>query len=193
MVARNANTNKSFDYANAQVFAQWAEQEAQALTAQQLADRQDKVNASLRDAVAAFRRASSMVSGDKADDALLQMAQIYHTQLKDADAAMKTWKEIVKQFSGTSVAEDASWKIAEYHEQHADYQQAINAYQGFLRNYRTSPKAGQAQAAIAENYEHLGKWVDAMDAYTNYLNNFPQGPLVAKAKEQINWIKTYRL
>ena len=32
-----------------------------------------------------------------------------------------------------------------------------------------------------------------MDSYNNYLNNFPDGPLVAKAKEQIGWIKTYRL
>ncbi|PHS10297.1 MAG: hypothetical protein COA78_11475 [Blastopirellula sp.] len=193
LVARNAVSNKSFDFANAQGYAQWAGQKAQTLTAQQLADRQDKVNASLRDAVAAFQKAALMVTGDKADDALLQMAQIYDTQLKDADAAMETWQEIVKQFSGTSVAEDASWKIAEYHERHAQHLQAIEAYTKFLRNYRTSPKAGEAQAAIAENYEHLGKWVDAMDAYSNYLTNFPKGPLISKAKEQINWIKTYRL
>jgi hypothetical protein len=32
-----------------------------------------------------------------------------------------------------------------------------------------------------------------MDSYSNYITNFPDGPLVAKAKEQINWIKTYRL
>ena len=67
------------------------------------------------------------------------------------------------------------------------------AYQAFLRNYRRSPKANIAQAAIAENYEHLGKWVEAMDAYTNYINNYPEGSLATKAREQIAWIKTYRL
>ena len=46
---------------------------------------------------------------------------------------------------------------------------------------------------MAENYERLGKWVQAMDAYTNYINNFPDGPLVERAREQIAWIKTYRL
>ena len=193
LVAKYAALNKSFDYANSQVIAGWARKEAQALTAEQLADRQDKVNAAYREAVVAFRRAAEMISGDKADDALLLMAQIYDRQLKDADAAMQTWQEIVKQFSGTSVAENASWKIAKYHQRHAKYREAIEAYRSFLRNYRGSPKAGEAQTAIAENYEHLGKWVDAMDAYTNYLNNFPKGPLVAKAKEQISWIKTYRL
>ncbi len=91
------------------------------------------------------------------------------------------------------MAEDASWKIAQYYEREGKYAEAIEAYNAFLRNYRRSPNAGPAQFAIAENYEHLGQWVAAMDSYTNYITNFPDGPLVTKAKEQINWIKTYRL
>jgi len=191
--ATNAALNKAYDQVNAEVISRWAYQEAQAVTAAQLADRQDKVNAALRKAVASFRRAASIVSGDKADDALLRMAVIYDQRLKDADRAMETWLEIVKQFSGTAVAEDASWKIAQYHEKHTAHAKAIEAYKAFLRNYRRSDKASAAQAAIAENYEHLGKWVEAMDAYTNYLNNFPKGPQIRQAKQQINWIKTYRL
>ena len=191
--ATNAALNKAYDQVNAEVISRWAYQEAQAVSAAQLADRQDKVNAALRKAVASFRRAASIVSGDKADDALLRMAVIYDQRLKDADRAMETWLEIVKQFSGTAVAEDASWKIAQYHEKHTAHAKAIEAYKAFLRNYRRSDKASTAQAAIAENYEHLGKWVEAMDAYTNYLNNFPQGSQIRQAKQQINWIKTYRL
>ena len=191
--AFQAAQNFAFDTANAAVVANWAEQQVAALTTAQLADRQDKINAALRKAVASFRRAASVASADKADDALLRMAQIYDERLKDDKAAMDTWLEIVKQYSGTTVAEDASWKIAQYYEQHDQHTEAIAAYKSFLRNYRRSPKAGAAQAAIAENHEQLGNWVDAMDAYTNYINNFPQGPLVQKAKEQIQWIKTYRL
>ena len=81
----------------------------------------------------------------------------------------------------------------EYYEQHQEHKKAIDAYQSFLRNYRRSPRAGQAQASIAENHENLGEWVQAMDAYTNYLNNFPDGPQATRAREQISWIKTYRL
>ena len=91
------------------------------------------------------------------------------------------------------MAEDASWRIAQYYEREGKYAEAIEAYRAFLRNYRRSPKAGDAQFAIAENSEHLGQWIDAMDAYTNYINNFPSGPMVQKAREQINWIKAYRL
>jgi TolA-binding protein len=163
------------------------------LTAVQLADRQDKINAALRRAVDAFLKASKVAAGDKADEALLHMAEIYAEKLKDTEAAMRTYREIVRQFSGTAVAEDASWRIAQHHERQGEHAEAIKAYEAFLRNYRRSSRAGQAQFAIAENYEHLGEWVKAMDAYTNYMNNFPSGPLVRKAQEQINWIKTYRL
>jgi len=182
-----------FGVANTLNASNWAMQQEEVLSAAQLADRQDKINAALRQAVGSFRQAASVTAADKADDALLQMAQIYDERLKDSTAAMLTWEEIVKQYSGTAVAEDASWKMASYYEGQKNHGKAIAAYQTFFRNYRRSPRAGQAQAAIAENYEQLGEWVQAMDAYTNYVNNFPEGPLLKKARDQISWIKTYRL
>lgn len=191
--AHFASQALQFDAVNTLVASNWAAQQEEMLSAAQLADRQDKINAALRKAVDSFQRAAGVAGADKADDALLRMAQIYDERLKDSEAAMATWEEIVKQYSGTTVAEDASWKIAHYYELHDQHAKAIDAYQSFLRNYRRSPRAGQAQAAIAENHEHLGQWVQAMDAYTNYLNNFPQGPQVKRAQEQISWIKTYRL
>ncbi len=191
--AATAGNYGQFNDANVMLFAQKAVQEVEELTASQLADRQDKINAALREAVTAYTSASEVPGGDKADEALLQMATIYDQRLKDSQAAMKTWLEIVRQFSGTAVAEDASWRIAQYYEREGKYAEAIEAYKAFLRNYRRSPKAGGAQFAVAENYENLNQWVSAMDSYTNYVTNFPDGPLVSKAKEQINWIKTYRL
>jgi tetratricopeptide (TPR) repeat protein len=191
--ANGAFSQQSYNLSNAMVFAQQACAEVETLTAAQLADRQDKINAALRKAIEAYGAASKIAGGNKADAALLQMANIYDQRLKDSKAAMQTWTEIVRQFSGTAVAEDASWKLAQYYEREGKYAQAIEAYNAFLRNYRRSPNAGPAQFAVAECYEHLGQWVAAMDSYNNYLNNFADGPLVAKAKEQINWIKTYRL
>lgn len=182
-----------FAAANTLNASQRALQQEEVLSAAQLADRQDKINAALRKAVASFRQAARVPAADTADDALLQMAQIYDQRLKDAAAAMSTWEEIVKQYSGTAVAEDASWNMARYLEKEKEHGRAIAAYQTFFRNYRRSARAGQAQAAIAENYEHMGEWVQAMDAYTNYVNNFPKGPLLKKAQDQITWIKTYRL
>ncbi|MBN2477177.1 MAG: tetratricopeptide repeat protein [Pirellulales bacterium] len=188
-----ASNYGQFNDANTLLFAQMAEQEVETLTAAQLADRQDKINAALRKAVQAYTKASQVAGADKADDALLQMATIYDEQLKDSEAAMQTWLEIVLQFSGTDVAQNASWRIAETYQRQGKYAEAIEAHKAFLRNYRGSDRAGAAQFAIAENYEQLGQWVNAMDSYTNYLTNYPEGPLATKAKEQINWIKTYRL
>jgi len=182
-----------FDQANVTLFARQASQEVETLTAAQLADRQDKINAALRKAINAYRAASTVAAGDKADEALLRMAEIFDERLKDSDAAIATWLEIVRQFSGTAVAEDASWRIAQYYERTKEHAKAIDAYDAFLRNYRRSPNAGPAQEAIAENYEKLGEWIKAMDAYSNYLNNYPDGPFAKKAKDRINWIKTYRL
>ena len=99
-----------FDVANTLNASIFACAQEEILSAAQLADRHDKINAALRRAVDSFRSAASVNAADKADDALLQMAQIYDERLKDSVAAMSTWKEIVKQYSGTAVAEDASWK-----------------------------------------------------------------------------------
>ncbi|MHC4311506.1 MAG: tetratricopeptide repeat protein [Planctomycetota bacterium] len=191
--AKAAAVNLWGNAANVELEVGRAGQVVEALTAVQLANRQDKINAALRRAVGAYNEASKVAGGDKAGDALLRMATIYYEQLKDSSEAMAAWLEIVRQFSGTSVAEDASWRIAQYYEREGKYAEAIEAYRAFLRNYRRSPKAGDAQFAIAENSEHLGQWIDAMDAYTNYINNFPSGPMLNKAREQINWIKAYRL
>jgi len=192
-MARGAFQSGQYNFANVAGFAEQAQQEVVVLTANQLADRQDKINAALRKAVGIYQRAAMVPAADKAADSLLKMAGIYADRLKDPDEAMKTYKEIVRQFAGTAVAEDASWQLASYYEKQRNYAEAIKAYDAFLRNYRPSPKAPAAQFAIAENYEHLGEWVKAMDSYTNYINNYPSGPMVQKATQRREWIKTYRL
>jgi len=191
--ASNAFGNAAFDDANTTLAVNQALNDQVMMTASQLADRQDKINTALRKAVAVYDEASRVAGGDKAGEALLRMAVIYSEKLGEPQAAMATWLEIVRQFSGTSVAEEASWQIAQNYERSGKYAEAVEAYKNFLRNYRRSPKAPEAQFFVAENYEHLGQWVSAMDQYTNYLNNFPDGTLAQKAREQINFIKTYRL
>ena len=42
---------------------------------------------------------AKVAGADKADDALLKMATIYDQRLKDSQAAMTTWLEIVRQFN----------------------------------------------------------------------------------------------
>jgi TolA-binding protein len=192
-IAVNGGNFAQNDDANFTIAAENAFREQETLTAVQLADRQDKINAALRKAVAVYAEAAKVPAGDKAGEALLHMAVIYNDRLGDPPQAMATWLEIVRQFSSTAVAEEASWQIAQHYEKSGQYAEAVEAYKSFLRNYRRSPKAADAQFFIAENYEHLNQWIAAMDQYTNYVQNFPEGTLVQKAREQINFIKSYRL
>ncbi|QOV91111.1 tetratricopeptide repeat protein [Humisphaera borealis] len=191
--ARGANDNFLWDQAAVNMAATKAQQDIEAMTCSQLADKQDKINVALRKAVESYAAAGKVPGADKAGEALLRVATIYGERLNDSQQAMATWLEIVRQFSGTAVAEEASWRIAQNYERDAKYAEAIDAYKSFLRNYRGSNRAADAQFAVAENYEHLNEWVKAMDSYGNYVNSFPQGPMIEKAKEQITWIKTYRL
>jgi TolA-binding protein len=192
-MAQNGGNFAQLNDATINIAVDNANREQEDQTAGQLADRQDKINAALRKAVAVYAEAAKVPGGDKAGESLLHMAVIYNDRLGDKPQAMTTWLEIVRQFSGTAVAEEASWQIAQHYEKAGQYAEAVEAYKSFLRNYRRSPKAADAQFFIAENYEHLEQWISAMDQYTNYVQNFPEGGLIQKAREQISFIKTYRL
>jgi TolA-binding protein len=191
--ARYAANENVLGQAQFELAAQRAEQNVEALTATQLADRQDKINAALRRAVDSYRNASKVPQADKAGDSLLRMSVIYDEQLKDSKAAVDTWVEIVRQFGGRAVAEEATWRLAQYYEREGDWARAIEHYKSFLSDYRRSARAGAAAFAVAEAYEHLSRWNEAKDAYQNYISNFPDGPMAQKAREQIQWIEKYRL
>ena len=177
-----AGTSRSSTTPTPTIVADNANREQESQTAGQLADRQDKINAALRKAVVAYAEASKVPGGDKAGEALLHMAVIYNDRLGDSGQAMSTWLEIVRQFSGTAVAEEASWQIAQHYEKAGQYAEAVEAYKSFLRNYRRSPKASEAQFFVAENYEHLGP-VDLGDGSIHQLRpELPGGRVGAEGE-----------
>jgi TolA-binding protein len=186
---RLGNVNLDTRSATARVAGIQAETES----ALQVANRQDRINEAYRQAVATYNRAASEYPlGDVTDEALLRMAQIYETELKDRAAAMQTYQKVVKFFPGTPVAEDAAWKVAQFHEQEGKYKEAVDAYREFIRNYPASGRVADAQFAMAEALEQLGRWVEAMDAYETFRQKFTSHPKVQLALDQINWIKAYR-
>ncbi len=173
--------------------ARKAEQQAETESALEVANRQDRINDAYREAVKLYMQAASEYPlGDKTDDSLLRIAQIFETQLKDRSSAMETYQKIVKLFPGTPVAEDAAWKVAVFYEQEAKYTLAAAGFREFIRNYPASNRVADAQFALAEVLEQLGLWVEAMDAYETFRQKFGSHPKAVVAQEQINWIKTYR-
>ena len=170
-----------------------AEQQAETLSALQVANRQDRINEAYRQAVAMYARvANEYPLGDMADKALLRMAQILETELKDRELAMQTYQKVVKFFPGTPVAEDAAWKVAKFYEAENKYKEAVDAYRDFIRNYPASARVPDAQYSVAEDLEQLGRWVEAMDAYETFRQKFAAHPKAQAAQEEINWIRAYR-
>ena len=174
-------------------FATAAEWLAETESTLQVANRQDRINDAYREAAEYYMNAASDYPlGDRTDESLLKVAQIYETQLKDRAAAMQTYLKIVKQFPGTPVAEDAAWKVASFYEQEGKFSSAADAYRDFIRTFPASERVADAQFALAEMMEQLGKWIDAMDAYETFRQKFGKHPKAQLAMEQINWIKAYR-
>lgn len=191
--AANSFFQNSAAIGNISQSAREAELKAECDSILEVANRQDRINDSYREAVAAYiRAASDYPLGDRTDDSLLKIAQIFETHLKDRPAAMQTYQKIVKQFPGTPVAEDAAWKVAQFYEDEGKHAAAAEAYREFIRNYPASPRVADAQFAMAEVLEQLGQWVDAMDAYETFRQKFGAHPKSQLAMEQINWIKAYR-
>ncbi len=173
--------------------AQIAELMTEAQSALQLANRQDRINEAYRESVAAYMRAArDYPLGDKTDDSLLRIAEVFETHLNDRNAAMQTYQNIVKLFPGTPVAEDAAWRVALYYDEEGKYAEASESLREFIRTYPGSNRVADAQFTLAEVLEQLGKWNDAMDAYEIFRQKFAEHPKAQLAAEQINWIKAYR-
>ncbi len=191
--ARMGAKMKEERYAQAGASAQQASRAEEAMTAFEMANRRDRINAALRSAVRAYEKASKIMLGDYADDALLRMAEIYQNRLKDPVKAMEVYDRIVATFPGTAVAEDAVWRRAKHYEHEGLYKKARKEYETFINNYPQSKRVEEATFRLAEMYEHLKMWVKAIDTYRSYENKFPKGPRLQQAKKQREWINKYRL
>jgi len=173
--------------------AQEAGQMTQAMTAYEMANRQDRINAALREAIKAYDKAWAITLGDHAADALLRMADIYDSRLKNPEKAMEVYDKIISTFPGKPVAENALWRRAQYYEYQGKYDKAAEEYNTFINNYPQSKHAEEATFRLAEMYEQQKMWREAINTYTNFQTLFPNSTLVTKAKERIAWIKTYRI
>jgi tetratricopeptide (TPR) repeat protein len=191
--ARMGARMKEERYSQAGQAAQEASQMTQTMTAYELANRQDRINAALREAIKAYTKASEVVLGDHAADALLRMAYIYDTRLKNPEKAMEVYDRIISTFPGKPVAEDALWRRAQYYEYQGKYDKAAEEYNIFINNYQQSKHIEEAIFRLAEMYEQQKMWREAMNTYTKFETMFPDSPQVTKARERKIWIKTYRI
>ena len=147
--------------------------EAQQDHARLLASQQDRVMEAYRQAVKAYGQvAEKYPLGDTTDSALSRMASLQEGPLNDRGAAMESYAQLAKLFSGTPVAEDASWRVANFYREGRKFDQAIAALRDFIRSYPASPRVADSQFALAEVLERKGDYGDAMDAYEIFRQKF---------------------
>lgn len=192
--AQEQNLASAFYIVTASNRAIGAEKQVAALSASELAGLRDRINESYRKAVEAYASgAQKYPLGDMTDDALLNMAEIYFSRLKDIKKAIEVYRELLAHYPGSPIAEDAAWRIGDFYGREGEWENAVKAYEKFLYNYPQSPRSEDAQVAIAECFEQLSQWEKARDAFQTYIDKYPKGKWVEKAKNQINWIKVYHL
>jgi TolA-binding protein len=122
----------------------------------------------------------------------LQAGTLYTTAYSDQlagkyDIAFQEFSDYLKYFSGTDLAPNAQYYIADIYYRKADYADALTAFDAVLERFQESPKTPDAHYMKAMCLMKLGRNDAAArefrDVYSRYVNDHPD--IAAKAKAQL--------
>jgi TolA-binding protein len=122
----------------------------------------------------------------------LQAGTLYTSAYSDQlagkyDIAFQEFNDYLKYFSGTELAPNAQYYIAEIYYRKADYANALTAFDAVLEKFQECPKTPDARYMKAMCLMKLGRNDSAArefrDIYTRYVNDHPD--IAAKAKAQL--------
>jgi TolA-binding protein len=122
----------------------------------------------------------------------LQAGTLYTTAYSDQlagkyDIAFQEFSDYLKYFSGTDLAPNAQYYIADIYYRKADYADALTAFDAVLERFQESPKTPDARYMKAMCLMKLGRNDAAArefrDVYSRYINDHPD--IAAKAKAQL--------
>ena len=122
----------------------------------------------------------------------LQAGTLYTTAYSDQlagkyDIAFQEFNDYLKYFSGTDLAPNAQYYIADIYYRKADYTDALTAFDAVLERFQESPKTPDAHYMKAMCLMKLGRNDAAArefrDVYSRYVNDHPD--IAAKAKAQL--------
>src|SRR5580700_3513548 len=121
----------------------------------------------------------------------LQAGTLYTTAYSDQlagkyDIAFQEFSDYLKYFSGTDLAPNAQYYIADIYYRKADYTDALTAFDAVLERVQEGPKTPATRYMKAMCLMKLGR-IDAAarefrDVYSRYINDHPD--IAAKAKAQ---------
>ncbi|MBW2507066.1 MAG: tetratricopeptide repeat protein, partial [Deltaproteobacteria bacterium] len=129
-----------------------------------------------RSAAEEFDRAAQLAGGDevRAESALRHAASILMDD--DVDAATTKLREVVDQFSGSSVAARAQFLLGETLFERGLYEDAIVEYNRVLRDYFEHQVAASAQYRVGRCHDALGRRPEAVGAYEAVVRGYPLEP-----------------
>jgi len=122
----------------------------------------------------------------------LQAGTLYTSAYSDQlagkyDIAFQEFNDYLKYFSGTELAPNAQYYIADIYYRKADYNNALTAFDAVLEKFPENPKTPDALYMKAMCLMKLGRNDSAArefrDLYARYMNDHPD--IAAKAKAQL--------
>ncbi len=148
----------------------------------------------LRSAVAAYGRvvAEHRLS-DKAPQALLRVGEINSRYLKDAAAATEAYRQLLEKYPGTPQAVAEQCAVGRTYVKKGKLAEAERIIKLFLVSFPNHPKYGDALLHMAECHRRRKEYVKALDDYQSYLTRYPRSRRAAEVREEIAWLKKYRL
>ena len=99
-----------------------------ALSAMQLASRQDRIAELRRRAAESYLRVldnRTSATGDRAAEAVARAAEIYHSRLKEVERAMAVYEKLIDHYKNAAATKAAIPKVGRYYQQEGQYQKAI--------------------------------------------------------------------
>lgn len=93
------------------------------------------------------------------------------------DVALLSLNEIVEDYPGSEVADQATFYLAKLHYEQRNYTEAMRYYQKYVNEFKdNSLKRASAMGGIAACYENQGNYGEAGRQYGSALEAYPDGP-----------------
>jgi TolA-binding protein len=130
---------------------------------------------------------------DRAPRALLRLGEIQLRHLKDTDAAVEAYRQLLERFPGTPEAVDRQCEVGRAYVRSGRLADGERLIRLFMASFPNHDEYGEALLNLADCHRRQREFVKALDDYQSYLARCPDSARTEEVKEEIAWLKKYRL
>ena len=158
------------------------------------AEREERARELLGSAVKAYARvAGEHKLSDRAPEALVRIGKINARFLKDADAATEAYRQLLEKYPGTRLAVAEQCAVGQAYVRRGELKEAERLLKVFMASFPNHERYGDALLFMAECHRRQKEYVKALDDYQTFLSRRPGSPRAGEVREEIAWLKKYRL